>query len=291
MIEVTTLIDSVKALALSVPIEPGEYVEVRLMLGGAILETEEGKIYTYGDVELPDSVEADGTIHCPSCSQSGIKVAFDVELDEGTGDIILDFDVGQSFGHQAGNSGRWIMRPVIRALHDEHDDDSDDGSDDDDDEEEDDDDERHGGNGKGHDKGRGKGHDKHHGGDQDRFASIEGDIVLAEGVTIPMCPADSERSLEDFLPTATADSLDNADGTDLVATGHVDDDDGEFKFWRLMADGWTLGYEEETPLTEAGHKLVWAATVEPTSVELSAGEKVEDVRYTITSVTCEGPAT
>jgi hypothetical protein len=279
LIEVTSLVDSVEALALAVPVEPGSYNELRLILGGAILETEEGKIFTFGDVELPDSVEADGELHCPSCSSSGLKVVFDVEMEEGTGDIVLDFDVGQSFGHEAGRSGRWIMRPIIRALHDKHDDDDDD---DDGDDDEDDDDE---GNGNGHGRGRG------HGGDQDRFASIAGDIALGDGVTIPACPAGSERSIEDFMPTATADSLNNADGTDVVATGHVDDDDDEFEFkiWRLKADTWTLGFEERTTAGDAGHEHVWAATVEPTEVELSAGEKARDVVYTITSVTCDAP--
>ena len=90
------------------------------------------------------------------------------------------------------------------------------------------------------------------------------------------------------MPTATADSLDNADGTDMVATGHVGDD-GAFKIWRLQADTWTLGYEAETVVTDAGDKLVWEATVDPTEIELSSGEKVRGVEYTITSVSCEAP--
>jgi hypothetical protein len=28
----------------------------------------------------------------------------------------VDFDVSESFGHQAGNSGAWVMHPVIRAT-------------------------------------------------------------------------------------------------------------------------------------------------------------------------------
>jgi hypothetical protein len=291
LIEVTSLVDSVEALALSVPVEPGSYNELRLILGSAVLETEEGRVFTFGDPDLPDSVDVDGQLHCPSCSSSGLKVVFDVEMEEGTGDIVVDFDVGQSFGHEAGKSGRWIMRPIIRALHDKHDDDEeddddDDGDDDDDDGDDDDDeDDDRPGNGKGRGRGRGQG------GDQDRFASISGDITLGTGVTIPACPAGTSRSIEDFMPTATADSLDNADGADVVATGHVDEDDdeAEFKIWRLKADTWTLGHKAETVLTEAGHKLVWAATVSPTTVELSAGERAEDVEYTITSVTCQGP--
>jgi hypothetical protein len=284
LIEVTELVDTVKALALSVPVEPGVYNELRLILGGAVLETEEGKVYAFGGAEHPDGLPTTGQLQCPSCSSSGLKVVFDVELEEGTGDIVLDFDVGQSFGHMAGRSGRWIMRPIIRALHDKHDrgdrddddDDDDDGDDDDgdDDDGDDDDDKDHG-----------------HGGDQDRFASIRGEIVLASGVTVPQCPAGRPRFRTAFMPTATAKTLNNADGTDMVATGHVGFDDGEFEFkiWRLKADTWTLGFEEETTVSDAGHKLVWDATVAPAEVALEAGEKAEDVVYTITSVTCEGP--
>jgi hypothetical protein len=189
---------------------------------------------------------ATGELKCPSCSQSGIKVVLDVELEEGSDDIVLDFDVGQSFGHEAGRSGKWIMKPVIRALHDRH------GNkhDDDDDDDEDDDDGR--------------------GGERD-FASIAGTVVLggSPAATIPHCPAGRARSLEDFIPTATADSLENLLGMPLMATGGADDD-GEFKIRRLKADRWTLGYKTETIVSDAGHKL-------------------EGVAYTITSVTCAEP--
>ena len=30
--------------------------------------------------------------------------------------VLVDFDVSQSFGHQAGNSGRWVMHPVIKGA-------------------------------------------------------------------------------------------------------------------------------------------------------------------------------
>ena len=30
--------------------------------------------------------------------------------------LLVDFDVGQSFGKEAGNSGRWVMSPVIKAA-------------------------------------------------------------------------------------------------------------------------------------------------------------------------------
>jgi hypothetical protein len=63
-------------------------------------------------------VTAAGTLRCPSCAQSGFKVKFSqsglVITDNSV--ITIDFDAGQSFGHQAGNSGQWIMHPVLRAT-------------------------------------------------------------------------------------------------------------------------------------------------------------------------------
>jgi hypothetical protein len=39
-----------------------------------------------------------------------------VELESESTIMTVDFDVSQSFGHQAGNSGRWIMHPVLHAT-------------------------------------------------------------------------------------------------------------------------------------------------------------------------------
>jgi hypothetical protein len=39
-----------------------------------------------------------------------------VTLGEGAEVMVVDFDVSQSFGHQAGNSGKWVMHPVLQAT-------------------------------------------------------------------------------------------------------------------------------------------------------------------------------
>jgi hypothetical protein len=54
----------------------------------------------------------------PSLGSSGLKVNFpetelDITLDH---DFLVDFDVSQSFGKQAGNSGKWVMHPVIKGA-------------------------------------------------------------------------------------------------------------------------------------------------------------------------------
>lgn len=116
LINLTELQDVAIALVEDVPVEPGRYTQVRFVLGGAVLLDDGGNVYAYGDVEPPDGLEVTGDLACPSCSQSGIKVRLPggVELAEGEdAGVLMDFDISQSFGHQAGQSGRWVMHPVI----------------------------------------------------------------------------------------------------------------------------------------------------------------------------------
>ena len=39
-----------------------------------------------------------------------------VRLEGNSNILLVDFDVAQSFGHQAGGSGRWVMHPVVMAT-------------------------------------------------------------------------------------------------------------------------------------------------------------------------------
>ncbi|MDT8437296.1 MAG: DUF4382 domain-containing protein, partial [Gemmatimonadota bacterium] len=59
-----------------------------------------------------------GTLQMPSLTQTGIKVVFQGPL-EVTGPQkvwMVDFNVAESFGREAGNSGRWVMSPVIHGA-------------------------------------------------------------------------------------------------------------------------------------------------------------------------------
>lgn len=253
LIEITALADSVKALVQGVPVDSGQYNELRFILGGAVLQTKEDRVYTFGDVTPPNGLVATGQLQCPSCSSSGFRVVLDADVKPGTNEIVLDFDVSQSFGHEAGRSGRWIMRPILRALH------------------------RH----------RDREDDGHQG---DRFARVSGTVVLGgtAAATIPQCPAGRAHSLGEFVPSLTATTLKNSAGTPIVATGHTDAA-GAFKIEKLGADRWTLGYQATTTVSDAGHKLTFTATVSPAEVTLAAGQKATGVKYTITSVTCTVP--
>lgn len=98
----------------------GRYSELRFVVCEAYVRTDDGTVYASKDAELPAGVTADGTLHMPSACSSGFKVKFPadapVELDSESTILTVDFDVSQSFGHQAGNSGRWVMHPVLHAT-------------------------------------------------------------------------------------------------------------------------------------------------------------------------------
>ncbi|MGH7444366.1 MAG: DUF4382 domain-containing protein [Longimicrobiales bacterium] len=115
--EVATIVDDIE-------LPEGDYSELRLVLDGAYIEVEDESggttIYASSpDYEgLPIGVSADGDLQMPSMDQSGLKVKLPENLDVDEGDVVvmIDFDVAESFGHQAGNSGKWVMHPVIRAT-------------------------------------------------------------------------------------------------------------------------------------------------------------------------------
>jgi Domain of unknown function (DUF4382) len=82
----------------------GHYDQMRLLLGS------ENTVTPAGSVPQPLKV--------PSGMQSGLKfaVSFDVQPDT-TKDVFIDFDAHRSiFVHSAGNSGQYLLRPVVRAV-------------------------------------------------------------------------------------------------------------------------------------------------------------------------------
>jgi hypothetical protein len=132
--DLLTLQNDVIELVDDYEIPAGTYSQLRFVITGAYLEVADDNggttIYaTSPDYQgLPAGVEADGELKCPSCAQSGFKVLLghlngdDAEEDDGEvvfdGEevILVDFDVASSFGHEAGKSGKWIMRPTLKAT-------------------------------------------------------------------------------------------------------------------------------------------------------------------------------
>ena len=63
----------------------------------------------------------DGSVHplkVPSGQQSGVKLTVNFDVQAGTtADVFIDFDAHKSiFVHEAGNSGKYILRPTVRAF-------------------------------------------------------------------------------------------------------------------------------------------------------------------------------
>lgn len=121
--DLLTLASSVDTLLDDHPVTAGTYTQLRFVISGAYVEVENGdgstSIYASSSTYpgLPAGAAVTGRLQMPSLSQSGLKVTLpgNALVIEG-GDqqvLLLDFDVSRSFGHGAGNSGMWIMHPVI----------------------------------------------------------------------------------------------------------------------------------------------------------------------------------
>lgn len=119
LIELTELAGTTLDLIDDVEIMAGNYGQLRFVIEGAVVETLDGEVFTF-NADHPDPEKPrTGPLTCPSCAQTGIKVLLPGEvadLEAGSHLIVLDFDVHQSFGRAAGQSGRWVMSPVIRAA-------------------------------------------------------------------------------------------------------------------------------------------------------------------------------
>ncbi|MGH7560676.1 MAG: DUF4382 domain-containing protein [Gemmatimonadales bacterium] len=124
----TDLIDLANSTAVIVDeavVPAGTYNDLRFVLSGGYIEVENASggtdIYasspTYSG--LPPGAQVTGQLQMPSLGTSGLKVqignATTLSIGEDQ-DWLVDFDVSQSFGHQAGNSGMWVMHPVVKGA-------------------------------------------------------------------------------------------------------------------------------------------------------------------------------
>ena len=89
-------------LLADIALPPGELNQIRLLLGDNNTVVIEG-----------DSSE----LSTPSAQQSGLKLQVKETLEAGiTYNFTIDFDVARSIVVQAGNSGRFNLRPVLRVI-------------------------------------------------------------------------------------------------------------------------------------------------------------------------------
>lgn len=122
-VALTDLANQTVELLKNVEIPEGTYNELRFVISGGYVKVEEqggSKIYasspTYDG--LPAGSQVGGTLQMPSLGSSGLKVDFTEPLTFTGGEkvMLVDFNIGQSFGKAAGNSGLWVMHPVIKGA-------------------------------------------------------------------------------------------------------------------------------------------------------------------------------
>lgn len=119
--DLLTLSNDVATLVEDEVVPGGTYTELRFIIPEACIavEQEDGTdaIYASSGFEACGT-EIAGDLQLPSFAQTGIKVGLpggSVQVDGDSKVYLLDFDVSQSFGQEAGMSGSWVMTPVIKA--------------------------------------------------------------------------------------------------------------------------------------------------------------------------------
>lgn len=118
LVDLLTLTTTTRELVRDVPVPPGLYNQLRVVIPGGVIESEGGDVYVMGDAGHPEGTASTGGMQCPSCAQSGLKINLPdaLALETEAVVLVLDFDVSQSFGKARGQSGRWVMTPKITAT-------------------------------------------------------------------------------------------------------------------------------------------------------------------------------
>jgi hypothetical protein len=124
--DLLTLAADAATLVQDAVIPAGTYSQLRFVITGAYIQVDNGdgtsRIYASSPdyAGLPPGATVTGQLQMPSLAQSGLKVTLPGGALTVVGDdqriLLVDFDVSQSFGHQAGNSGKWVMHPVVTAT-------------------------------------------------------------------------------------------------------------------------------------------------------------------------------
>lgn len=110
------LVNGAKSLLGNYELENGTYGQIRLLLsenpdtGRNIL----GQTHPYANYVI-DSQSQSHKLKVPSGYQSGIKITGGFAVSGTDFEILLDFDASSSVV-QAGNSGQWLLKPVIKSV-------------------------------------------------------------------------------------------------------------------------------------------------------------------------------
>ncbi len=118
--DLLTLANDTEILVDGTDVPSDVYGQLRFVITGAYIEVDNGdetsSIYATSEdyAGLPAGATVAGVLQTPSFDESGLKVNLPQEeltLDGGTTTWLVDFDVTQSFGQEAGD--QWVMHPVI----------------------------------------------------------------------------------------------------------------------------------------------------------------------------------
>lgn len=118
--DLLTLSNDVASLVEDVTVPAGAYSQLRFIIPEACIgvEQDDASEHIYASSGFDACGAADGSLQLPSFDQSGLKISLpggSIDVDGDAHILLLDFDVSESFGQQAGASGMWVMTPVIRA--------------------------------------------------------------------------------------------------------------------------------------------------------------------------------
>ncbi len=118
--DLLTLSNDIASLTEDVTVPGGTYTQLRFIIPEACIgvEQEDESELVYASTDFDACGAADGSLQLPSYDETGLKVGLpggSIEVDGDSRILLLDFDVSQSFGQQAGMSGSWVMNPVIIA--------------------------------------------------------------------------------------------------------------------------------------------------------------------------------
>jgi hypothetical protein len=118
--DLLTLSNDVESLVEDAVVPAGTYTSIRFVIPEACIgvEQEGGGEMVYASSGFEACGAADGALQIPSFGESGLKVGLpdgSWQVDGDSKVVLLDFDVSQSFGQEAGSSDMWVMNPVIKA--------------------------------------------------------------------------------------------------------------------------------------------------------------------------------
>jgi len=129
MTDLLTLANDTKTLVQDAVVPSGTYSQLRFGITGAYLEIQDDPLCDpaqtvcstriYATDGYPTPKPPAGVLQTPGLDHSGLKVKLPGDALILSGDqkvLLVDFDVAESFGHEAGGSGQWVMHPVITAT-------------------------------------------------------------------------------------------------------------------------------------------------------------------------------